>query len=49
MQFDCIEDRKESVFILATTNPNFEHDMMELLRKEGVNQYILINKGEADA
>lgn len=48
-QFDCIEDRKESVFILATTNPNYEHDMMELLKKEGIERYIRLNKGEADA
>lgn len=48
MQFDCIEDRKECVFILATTNPGFEQDMLNLLKGDGVEHYILLNNGSSE-
>ena len=43
MQFDKIEDRKESVFILATTYFDYENGMIEVINNDGGGQYISIN------
>ena len=43
MQFDKIEDRKESVFVLATTNPDYEQDMAETIKNDCGAKYITIN------
>lgn len=43
-QFDQIENRKDSVFILATTNPNFECEMVSMIEKDGAGSYILLSE-----
>lgn len=44
VKFDEIAHKKDCIFILATTNEDFENEMLGMLRKQGITNYISINK-----
>lgn len=46
IEFAALENKENNVFIIATVNANFENDMIELIKRTGNMEYILMNQKE---